>query len=254
MRLRESAICLRTTDYSETSQVVQFLSRQSGVVRLLAKGTKRPKSSSGGAIDLLGEGELLFIHRNTESLGTLIEFTETISHSDLRSDAGRLNTSLYMIELVSACLPEADPHPEVFDLLHQVLVRLGQRDAPLQAVLAYFQWRLLRCVGLLGSLKACISCGAPVAEFSRRPSRTDICFSSQLGGILCGECEGGETEKFRLQPATLGALAGLAAAEAGQKVLLPDAQGRAVNRLLGYHITQQLGKRLRMAKYVIGNM
>ena len=53
MRHRQPAIALRTTDYSETSQVVHFLTREMGGVRLLAKGTKRPKSKSGGAIDLM---------------------------------------------------------------------------------------------------------------------------------------------------------------------------------------------------------
>ena len=44
---------MRTTDYSETSQVVHFFTRETGVVSLIAKGTKRPKSKSGGPIDLV---------------------------------------------------------------------------------------------------------------------------------------------------------------------------------------------------------
>ena len=61
MRHREPAICIRATDYSETSQVVCFLTRGAGLVRLLAKGSKRAKSATGGAIDLLSEGDLVFI-------------------------------------------------------------------------------------------------------------------------------------------------------------------------------------------------
>jgi len=75
MRHRQPGICLRVTDYSETSQVVHFLARGCGVVHLLAKGTKRPKSRSGGAIDLLAEGDLVFTTRSSGALGTLIEFT-----------------------------------------------------------------------------------------------------------------------------------------------------------------------------------
>ena len=55
----------------------------------------------------------------------------------------------------------------MFDLLHNALVRLGQSDAPTGAVLAYFQWRLLRHVGLMGELKNCVSCGRAVAEEAR---------------------------------------------------------------------------------------
>jgi DNA repair protein RecO (recombination protein O) len=249
MRYTQPAICLRCIDYSETSQVVTFLTRDEGVVRLIAKGSKRAKSKSGGAIDLLSEGQLVYSHRG-EGLGTLMEFTESQSHTALRADAGRLNAALYMIELVGEMLAEADPHPEVFALLSNALGRLARPEAPVAAVLAYFQWRLLRHAGLLGGLDACILCGRAVTQLDRA-ARREVYFSSRQGGLLCPACEGAQGEKFRLQPSTLSALAALAAAESGQKVTLPDDQARAVNRLLAYHIAHQLGKPLRMVRYVI---
>jgi DNA repair protein RecO (recombination protein O) len=248
MRHTESAICLRTTDYSETSQVVHFLTRETGVVNLIAKGTKRPKSKSGGPIDLLAEGELVFSTKASGALGILMEFSETVSRATLRKNAPALNTALYMIELVGDMLAEADPYPGVFDLLHKAIGRLGEDDAPVGAVLAYFQWRLLRHAGLLGGLTTCAGCGMDVSEM---PHQAEAYFSSQHGGILCDGCEGATREKFRLEQVTLQGLSVLAAAEAGQRVTLPQAQARAVNRLLAYHITQQLGKTLRMARYVI---
>ncbi len=247
MRHREPAICLRTSDFSETSQVVHFLCRESGVIRLMAKGAKRKKSSSGGAIDLMCEGDLVYIPSRRESLGTLVEFTETDSHSALRKDAARLNTGLYMIELAGALLAEADPHPEVFDLLHSALARLGQPDAPIPAVLAWMQWRTLRYVGLLGNLTACASCGRTVG-----PGARGAYFSSTEGGLVCAACEGAVTEKLRLAQPALAGLAALTATAAGQKTPLPDNQAQAVNQLLNYHTTNQLGKPLKMARYAIG--
>ena len=247
MRQRESAICLRTTDYSETSQVVHFLTRGWGVVRLLAKGSKRAKSKSGGTIDLLSEGELVFTASSRDSLGTLVEFTETVSHADLRTDEARLNAGLYMIELAGEMLAEADPHPEVFDLLHNGLARLGQADAPGAAVLAYFQWRLLKRVGLLGELRTCAACGAAITGRSRATY-----FSSRLGGLVCRDCEGSQDEKYLLDGAALAGLAAVSAAEGGARVSLPAAQARAVNRLLAYHIAQQLGRPLKAARRAIG--
>ena len=250
MRQRDTAICLRTTDYSETSQVVHFLTRGWGVVALIAKGSKRPKSKTGGAIDLLSEGDLVFSARSSEALGTLMEFTETVSHSPLRTDAARLNAALYMIQIVEAMLAEADPHPEVFDLIHNSLARLGEPDAPVGAVLAYTQWRLLRNVGLLGQLQTCVSCSRPVTEVGGRAR--DVYFSSRMGGLLCGACEAAAAEKFRVDGLALAGLTALAAAEAGKKVRLPANQATAVGRLLAYHITQQLGKRPSMERHAIG--
>ena len=249
MRFRQPAICLRTTDYSETSQVVHFLTREEGVVHLLAKGTKRPKSKSGGAIDLLVEGDLVYISSGGESLGTLVEFSESVSHAPLRRAAGRLNAGLYMIELTGELLAPADPHPEVFDLLHNGLARLAAVDAPVPAVLAYFQWRLLHRVGLMGEMNRCVSCGAAV-----QGGAGGAWFSSRLGGMLCSRCQSSAPpgDRYRVDEATLAGLVALHAARAGRKSSLDDAAAHAVNRLLAYHAAQQLGKPLKLARYAIG--
>jgi len=256
MRHREPAICIRSIDYSETSQVLGFFARDTGVVTLLAKGSKRAKSKSGGAIDLLCEGEVVFLLPPSGAMGTLVEFTETAPHLDLRADANRLNAALYMIELAGSLLAESDPHPGAFDLLHNALARLGAADAPVAAVLAYFQWRMLRHVGLLGQLRACMACGRAVA-----PGGREAYFSSLRGGLLCRACEGAEAEKYRLDADALAGLALLAAAAAGGgrtqtgaggRAALPEPQASAVNRLLAYHAAHQLGKPLKMARHAIG--
>jgi len=248
MRHRQPAICLRVSDYSETSQVVAFLTRGEGVARLLAKGTKRAKNKSGGAIDLLSEGDLVFTPSRSGGLGTLVEFTETVSHMPLRRQVARLNAALYLIELAGEMLAPDDPHPEVFDLLHNALARLAQEDAPLPAVVAYFQWRLLRNVGLLGELDRCVGCGARVpAAGGQRGAR----FSSTRGGMLCGHCAGQGGESVPVTGETIAAMAAMAAAETGRKVALPGDQAERVKALLSYHITYQLGKPLKLARHVI---
>jgi len=250
MRRREPAICLRATDYSETSQVLCFLTRGAGIVRLLAKGVKRPKSKSGGAIDLLSEGDLVFTTAGGQSLGALIEFSQTTAQTALRTDARRLNTALYMIELAGEMLAEGDPFPEVFDLLHNGLARLAEPDAPAAAVLAYYQWRLLHHVGLMGQMDSCVECGQGMGGRAKRPAGR-VCFSSQQGGLLCADCEPAFTEKYVLDGPALAGLAALAAAQAKKRVSLPARQADAVNRLLAYHVSHQLGKPLKMARYAI---
>jgi len=249
MRYREPAICLRATDFSETSQVVHFLTRGQGVVKLMAKGTKRPKSKSGGMIDLLSEGELIYSHSGRDTLGTLMEFSESVVHSDLRKDVLRLNVGLYALEAAGEMLAEGDVHAEVFDLLHNMLIRLGQADAPVWAVLAYFQWRLLLHVGLLGALSNCVGCGDDVTELA--DAGEEVYFSSRQGGLLCRSCEASAPEKYRVDADALAGLGTLLAVSAGRRQSLGEPQARAVNRLLTYHIQQQLGKRLRMGRYVV---
>ena len=77
-------------------------------------------------------------------------------------------------------------------------------------------------------------------------------FSADAGGLLCGACEAAAAAKFRVDGAALAALAALSAAQAGRKVALPEKQARAVNRLLAYYITHQLGRPPKMLRLVAG--
>ncbi len=247
MRHRDAAICLRTVDYSETSQVVTFFTRERGVVRAIAKGSKRTRSKTGGTLDLTAEGELVYTTGRGEGLGTVVEFSETASHAALRRSAERLNVALYMLEMVSMTLAEEDPHPEVFELLRNSLRRIGEPDAPTQAVLAYFQWRLLSRIGLLGELGACSAFGEPLSETCSR----EVYFSSRAGGMLCSSCGDEYPEKRPVEPKAIAGLAALAAARAGRRTRLSEADALTVNRLLAYHLTEQIGRRPRMMRYVI---
>ncbi len=240
MRQRTPAICLRTTDYSETSQVLAFLTRDCGLVRVIAKGTKRPKSKTGGAVDLFSEGDLVYTDSRSGGLGTLTEFAETVPHTALRRQVSRINAGLYLLEITGQMLAVDDPHPEVFDLLHNALARLADADAPIQAVVAYFQWRFVRHLGLLGSMAGCVLCGQAIST-----DEGDVRFSSREGGLICSGCRPGHGEQIAVDKATHSGLEALAQAELGQRVPFSEAQARQVNRLLAYHLTQQLGRGLR---------
>lgn len=249
-RQRDNAICLYVTDFSETSQVAHFLTRAGGVAHLLAKGTKRAKSMTGGAIDLLAEGDLVYIPGRGDAMGTLVEFAEQTNHSAMRRRLASLSAGLYMLEVTHLLLAEADPHERVFDLLSAALRRLDDAEAPVQAVLAFFQWRLLRHVGLLGRMDACVSCGR-VAE-----SR-GLHFSSSEGGLLCRNCEAARTEKLAVSPQAMAGVRALLATDGpighGPRPPLGEAQASAVNELLAYHISYQRGRPLRTLRYVRPN-
>jgi len=90
-----------------------------------------------------------------------------------------------------------------------------------------------------------------------------VYFSSIQGGLLCRNCEAAVGEKYRVDGAAMKGLAVLKAVTAGKpanhssekmagkRQALPEDQAKSVNRLLAYHISHQLGKRLRMARHAI---
>jgi DNA repair protein RecO (recombination protein O) len=249
MRICTPAICIQTTDYSDTSQVLAFFTRECGIVRVIAKGIKRAtKTRPSCPVDLLSEGELVFSPGRSGGLGTLAEFSESISRAAVRGGLVRINSGLYLVEIVRTMLGLDDPHPEVFDLLHNALDRLGQEDAPVPAVVAYFQWRFLRNVGLLGDLSVCTACGTPLRQCA---ASGPVWFSATQGGIICDRCADAHGERIGMIPAALEGMAMLSAAEAGQRATLSDEQAYAVTRVLSYYLACQLGRSLKMTKHVL---
>ena len=93
----DDAVCLRVTDFSETSQIVTLLTRAHGLVPLIAKGVKREskKGVVSGPLDLLTSGEVVFVPaKGMAELGTLAGWELADHRNGLRADLAGLNAAM----------------------------------------------------------------------------------------------------------------------------------------------------------------
>jgi DNA repair protein RecO (recombination protein O) len=203
------AIVLRLTDYSETSQIVTLFTAKDGLVRLIAKGSRRgTRTRFAAGLDLLEHGEVSYAPARGEAgLGTLTEWVQRDAFTGLRAELVRQYGGLYAVELVSKLTEEYDPHPELFEALLELLRRLagspsGSPQVPgvatdPTAVIVHFQGALLKAIGYAPILGHCVGCGRP------RVRGTRAYFSSTAGGLICRDCEMHHVEKRRISPAML---------------------------------------------------
>lgn len=145
-RLRNQAICLRESDWSETSQVVTLLTRDEGLVRGLAKGARREGGSFAGGFEMLSAGEIIWIPRPESQLATLTSWTPTTTWPALRASYPLWLSAMYIAELCRAVMREQDPHPEIHDRLLAMLAAFDPFDDPLAEVLRT-QWVVLCAIG-----------------------------------------------------------------------------------------------------------
>src|SRR3989442_7775796 len=154
---RDRCICLRKIEYSETSQILPLLSRDHGLLRVIAKGahrtTKAGASRFGGGIDLLDVGEAVFMHAPEKQLATLCEWTLQDGHLSLRTNLRAVYLGLYAAELVATLIEEHDPHPELFDRLQQTLSEL--ETSCIEEAFVAFELDLLRETGYLPQIECC---------------------------------------------------------------------------------------------------
>lgn len=137
--LHDEAICLRHSEWSETSQLVTLLGRQYGLVRGLAKGSRRERSAFSGGFELLAQGHVVFYEKPTRELANVTKWDLSHTQGHLRKDLPSLWRAMYAIDLTQRAMPVREPHPRTFDALTELL---GNPAIGMQA-LAAFQWNLL---------------------------------------------------------------------------------------------------------------
>ncbi len=147
MIIRTEAIVLRKMDYRETSQIVTLFTREKGKMAVLAKGARLLKSRFGSSLQPMSYTQVIFYHKPTRGLQTLSESAHVQPFHRISRDLKKLSIGWRIVELVYALMEEEQQHPQVFNLLVEVLGRLDEADVHAINLLPYFQMRLATVLG-----------------------------------------------------------------------------------------------------------
>jgi DNA repair protein RecO (recombination protein O) len=145
----EPAFVLHRYDWSETSLILEVLTRHHGRVALVAKGAKRPSSSFRPI--LLPMQPLAVNYGGDSDIRTLKGVEWVGGHVMPTGDA--LLSGYYLNELLMRLLARDDPHSDLFDVYAATIQILATEGPDLrQGALRVFELMLLRGIGLLPSL------------------------------------------------------------------------------------------------------
>lgn len=205
--LNSMAIPIRLLDYSETSIVGDFFSRQYGLVRAICKGARRKAKAYESAIDLLALGKMTFYERSG-GLNILRQFTTISDYRGLRGNIGRYEAALACLDFVRRAAVENQAAPRLFDLFQEALEACSLCPEPWTGVYA-FMLNGLRESGFAPSLNTCAACAGTSFPHA---SKARIAVSLSEGGLLCMKCGHGPKVEMWLSPDALDALKLLAGA------------------------------------------
>ena len=235
---KTEALVIRLADFSNTSRVVTFFTRDFGKVSAIAKGSKRLKGPFESALDLLAECGIVFLRKSSSALDIL---TEARLINRFRPNPGSLESfyaGCYVAELLAGLTEDYDPHPVLFET---ALWALGEfsTEGDYRLPLLRFELVLLRENGQLPTFDMCIHCGSPIevgGRFSYRVSQ---------GGLLCPSCQTQETITHQVQAGTVVILRRLAEASgpAASRMSASPRQLREMRFTLTAAISGILGRR-----------
>lgn len=182
------AINLKSYNLSEADKIIVMYSKDKGLIRGVAKGVKKPKSKLGARMDLLVANKLMLY--KGKNLDRICQAEALNTFHKTRQNMDKIFYSMYVTEVVNNFGVADDPcSKEIYELLYKTLDRISNSETSTEIVIAVikFQLKMMHISGLGVELENCLCCGERIKD-------EKMFFSSQLGGVLCQECN----EKYHL--------------------------------------------------------
>lgn len=245
-RVATEALILHRFDYSETSQIVVLYTLAAGTVRAIAKGSKRPKSPFGGALDALGRGTVVYVDKPAGKLAILCECVVKETWPGLRRDLSALRQAEYLAEILMALAPEQERQPELFEAASQGLDRLASGGGAL--ALCAFEARAHRLLGHAPRVSRCAACGHALPEVRR------VAVSARAGGACCPACAARDPQRMESDRAALGLISTLGGGTLTriERVQAAPGQIAEARRVLTYWTAHTIGRMPKTARYLGG--
>jgi DNA repair protein RecO (recombination protein O) len=140
-------IVIRVTDFGEADRFVDLVTKNHGLVNLVAKGARRITSRKASHLDLLNLVKFQVARGRSPQILTQAELIEP--HLDLKNNLKMARTSFYLAEILNSLLAAEQPDPELFASLKNYLFHLNKTPSKENSrqLSVDFQLYLLRHLG-----------------------------------------------------------------------------------------------------------
>ncbi len=173
-------IVVSEVDYKESSKIINILTIDSGIVGIIARGTKKVKNKLSGVTSKLTYG-YFHVNYKENGLSTLIEVDIIDMFKNIRKDINLMSYSIYLLELADRVYKH-DQNSEIYSNLIASLKKIDE-GYDYKIITNIFELKMLDFLGIRPVIDECVNCG----------NKNDIVtISSYRGGYLCKDCANGE--------------------------------------------------------------
>lgn len=176
MPKQSEALVLRTYPFHEADLLVTLFTRTEGKIRGVAKHAKRSRRRFGGALEPLTYVVAHWQEKEKQELARLDSCDILTSPLTLEVSYPRAVALSYVAEVIDQLLPDREPSDDIFRLALSVIRQLTPRE--IWMPLTYFDLWIVRLIGLLPDLHACVVCGATL-------NGSKAWFHPLADGLLC---------------------------------------------------------------------
>lgn len=193
---KTEAIVLRRFDYGESDRIIVFYTSDFGKLRGIAKGARRSRKRFSNTLELFCCSRILFSRRGREGLALIEDSSVRCHFPAIREDLDKTLVASYLIDLTDQFTVEYKKNESLFRLLQCFLQQIDAGSAS-EALVRFFEIRLLRVTGYEPVLDQCVACKTPLRNGDLYR------FHPRAGGVKCESCGRNGDVALPLSPGTI---------------------------------------------------
>ena len=180
MLTKVEGIIVGTTNYGETSLIIQLYTKEYGTIGVMGKGVKGMKSPLRALTQKFTYG-FFYIYYKENKLSILkdVDIINPLSH--IHEDITLISYLNYIIELTTQVYKES-LNDDLFTLMIDGILKINNNLNP-GVITHILEVKYLEYLGVGLHLSSCISCGE---------TKSIVTIDPDQGGLLCKECYKGE--------------------------------------------------------------
>jgi DNA repair protein RecO (recombination protein O) len=198
---KATGINLKATVFGESDRLVTILTKEFGLLKAIAPGSRKHNSSLGGRSGMFVVNELLIAKGKT--LDKITQAQTIKSYPGLAKDLLKLSASQYLAEIVLCEALSDIPQEELYELFNEHLTRLesspNHGSVVILALLVQAVFQFLALAGLTPQVETCCLTQKPL-EVNLIDPQWRVGFSISAGGTVSMQAwEKAKKETTRMQ-------------------------------------------------------
>lgn len=133
---KTKGIVLRAVKYGETSLIVTVFTELFGLQSYIVSGVRMSTKKGAGKANLFQPTailDLVVYHNELKHLNRIKEFKWHYLYQHIFSDVPKNAVALFMIELLTKCLKQPEPNPELFEFVEDAFIHLDESSGAVMA-------------------------------------------------------------------------------------------------------------------------
>lgn len=174
--VKVKGIIISDTNYSESSKILNVLTKEYGLIGIIAKGCRNLKSKLRSVSTKLTYG-YFYINYKENTLSTLLEVDVLNDFKTIKTNLTKIGYALYLVDFARQVEME-NKDEQIFNILEAALVKIEEGFDP-GIITNIVELKYLSFLGVRPELNKCSKCGS---------TKNIVTISGDSGGYICKNC------------------------------------------------------------------